>query len=170
MFPIAASSIYWLIVAWTEFINSSASTTRNDLDRKAHLYNQYLYKCGSEVHRTGKLSHPFSDHIDSMIRKSIKLLFIKIRVPAATLQNVDRSTMSSASIQSQSPRSFVNNVACQPRLSRMSIGRPCRLRQSRVKAHDLLLTILRASRDSPECRSVDHVVCVNPESKPTIFC
>ncbi len=27
-----------------------------------------------------------------------------------------------------------------------------------------------ASRDSPECRSFDHVVCVNPESKPTIFC
>ena len=77
--------------------------------------------------------------MDSMIRKSIKLLFIKIRVPAVTLQDVDRSTMSSASIQSQSPRSSVNNLSCQPRLSRMPIGRPCRLRQSRVKAHDLLL-------------------------------
>ena len=58
-----------------------------------------------------ELSHPFPDNTDSMILKSIKQFVIKIRVPAATLQNADRSTMSSASIQSQSPLSFVNKIS-----------------------------------------------------------
>ncbi len=93
-----------------EFMNSSASTRNVSVQECAFLQPMF-----NQVHRTGKSSH---GDIDSMIRKSIKLLFMEITAPAATLQNVDRSTMSSASIQSQSPRSFVNNLACQPRLSR----------------------------------------------------
>ena len=86
-----------------EFMNSSAST-RNVSVQECAFYNQ----CLNKVHRTGKSSHGDKD---SMIRKSIKLLFMEITVQAATLQNVDRSTMSSASIQSQSPRSFVNKIS-----------------------------------------------------------
>ena len=126
-------------MAWTEFINSSASTTRSDsVQENAFLQTIFVQ---NRIRSTPywKLSHPFPDNTDSMILKSIKQFVIKIRVPVATLQNADRSTMSSASIQSQSPLFSVSSFMCQPRLSRMSIGRPCRLHQSRVEAHYLLL-------------------------------
>jgi hypothetical protein len=90
--------------------------------RKGIFTNNICTKSDQE-YTVLELSHPFPDNTDSMILKSIKQFVIKIRVPAATLQNADRSTYN-----------------------------------------------LRASRDFPECRSVDHVICVNPESKPTIFC